>query len=155
MKAETFVESDNPAIKDLARKLKGDSTDAVAVARRLHRWVYDNIEKTPTVSIPSAVDVLRTKRGNCNEHTVLLTALARAAGIPARMHAGLVYLDGRFYYHAWTSLYLGTEWVPVDAALGQFPADVTHLSFIEGGLQNQAAILRLIGHLQISLEDAS
>ena len=33
-----------------------------------------------TISVPSAVQVLETLAGDCNEHTVLYVALARALG---------------------------------------------------------------------------
>ena len=83
---------------------------------------------------------------------VLLAALCRSAGIPARVAAGLVYLRGRFYYHAWNELYLN-EWVAVDATLGQFPADVTHIKFIEGDMEDQVKVLNLIGKLKIEVVD--
>src|SRR5207253_1751979 len=82
--------------------------------------------------VPSAREVLRVLRGDCNEHAVLLTALARAAGIPARMVAGAVYLDGAFLYHAWSELWLG-RWVSADAVFEQMPADATHVKLLEGG----------------------
>jgi hypothetical protein len=66
--------------------------------------------------------------------------------------AGLVYLRGRFYYHAWNELYLN-DWLPVDATLNQFPADVTHIKFIEGEMEEQLLVLNLIGKLQIEVVD--
>ena len=44
------------------------------------RYVNALLEKKPTVSLPSAREVLRTRIGDCNEHTVLYVAMARAAG---------------------------------------------------------------------------
>ena len=76
------------------------------------------------------------------------------AGIPARAAAGLAYVDGKFYYHAWPEIYLG-NWVAVDPTFGQFPADAAHLRFVHGGLDRQVDLLRLIGALQIDLIDAS
>ena len=63
--------------------------------------MYQNIQKRPVLSVPNALETLRNRVGDCNEHAVLLAALARAAGIPAQVEAGLVYQKGRFYYHAW------------------------------------------------------
>ena len=56
--------------------------------------------------------MLRTKVGDCNEHTALYVAMARALGIPARIAVGLVYIHGAFYYHAWPEVYLdgGQGW---------------------------------------------
>ncbi len=78
-----FIQSDDPDILDLVRQQTGREKNAYAVVRNLTSWVYKNIEKKPTLSVPSALEVLATKQGDCNEHAVLLTALCRAAGIPA------------------------------------------------------------------------
>ena len=114
------------------------------------RWVYSNIEKKPTLSIPSALEVLKTRQGDCNEHAVLMAALCRAKEIPAKLCAGLVYLNGSFYYHAWVEVY-AEKWISVDPTMNQFPADVTHIRFIEGGLENQIMVLKLIGKLEIEI----
>jgi transglutaminase-like putative cysteine protease len=107
-----------------------------------------------TVGVPSALEVLESRSGDCNEHTQLFIALARAAGIPARGAAGLAWVDGKFYYHAWPEVYLGT-WVAVDPTFGQFPADAAHLRFTSGGVTRQVELLRLIGNLDIDVLDAS
>ncbi len=119
-------------------------------ARRLTDWVHDNLDKRITLSVPSARQVLEARRGDCNEHTVLYVALARAAGLPARTAAGLVYVRGRFYYHAWPEVWLD-RWVPVDPTLGQFPADASHLRFVVGGLARQVELVRLIGKLRLDI----
>jgi transglutaminase-like putative cysteine protease len=58
------------------------------------------------VSLPSAREVLRTRVGDCNEHTVLYVAMARALGMPAPIAVGLVFVYGAFYDHAWPEVYL-------------------------------------------------
>jgi hypothetical protein len=108
------------------------------------------------VSLPSALEVLRTRVGDCNEHTALYVALARAAGIPARIAVGLVHLRGAFYYHAWAEVFLATNggrgrWLAVDPTLDQFPADLTHVRLARGGLDKQAAILGVRGRLEMSV----
>ena len=81
-------------------------TGTRARAERLTRYVNALLDKKPTVSLPSAREVLRTKVGDCNEHTALYVAMARALGIPARIAVGLVYIHGAFYYHAWPEVYI-------------------------------------------------
>ena len=81
---------------------------------------------------------------------MLYVALARAAGIPARTAAGLLYAGGRFYYHAWAEVYLG-DWVAVDPTFGQFPADAAHLRVSTGGLARQMELLRLTGSLKLEV----
>jgi len=147
---EPLIQSGDARVRAQARQLAGRERDPARVAERLTHWVYGHVEKRLTVSVPSAVQVLAARRGDCNEHTVLYVALARAAGLPARAAAGLVHLDGRFYYHAWPEVWLG-DWVAVDPTLDQFPADATHLRFVVGGLARQVELVRMIGKLKLEV----
>jgi transglutaminase-like putative cysteine protease len=149
-----FMQSDHPKIRALAREILGGETDGHVAVLRLKNWVYKEIGKEPTVSIPSALEVLRTRKGDCNEHTVLFNALARAAGIPAKTAVGVVYLRNAFYYHAWSEIWLG-RWISLDSTFNQFPADATHIKFLEGEIDRQIDVLQLIGNLKISVVDAS
>jgi hypothetical protein len=145
-----FLQSDHPRLQTLTRKILQGETDARGAAIKLKDWVYREIAKEPTVSIPNALQVLESRKGDCNEHTVLFNALARAAGIPAKTVVGVVYLRGAFYYHAWSEVWLG-DWVSLDSVLNQFPADVTHVKFLEGEIDRQFDILQLIGNLKIEV----
>ena len=149
-----FLQSDHPRISRLAAEIVRRETDARKAAVKIKDWVYKEIAKEPTVSIPNALEVLQTKKGDCNEHTVLFNAIARAAGIPAKTVVGVVYLRNAFYYHAWSEVWIG-EWVSVDSVLNQFPADATHIKFLEGEIDRQMDVLQLIGNLKISVIEAS
>ncbi|HET9010636.1 MAG TPA: transglutaminase-like domain-containing protein [Gemmatimonadaceae bacterium] len=151
--AEPLLESDNPAIRSLAIRLRGAEKDPAVVAERINRWVYDSLRKEITVGVPSALATLRSRVGDCNEHTQLAVALLRAAGIPARVAAGLAYVDDKFYYHAWPEVWL-ERWVAADPTFGQFPADASHLRFTVGGLGRQAELLRLMGALHVDVISA-
>ena len=155
---EPLVESDDPAIRAEAARAVGPARTPREKTERLVRHVHAIIEKRPTMSLPSATEVLRTRVGDCNEHTVLFVALARAAGVPARTAVGLVYLYGAFHYHAWAEVYLEGPagqgfWLPVDPTLGQHPADATHIRLVRGGLDRQAVIMTAIGRIQIAILD--
>lgn len=143
-----FIQSKDPQITRLAKDILKDEKDPLLAARLIYDWVYRNIEKTPTITIPMATEVLRAKKGDCNEHTTLFTALARAAGIPAKIAVGLTYKDGFFYYHAWPELYAG-QWIAVDPTLGQFPADASHIRLITGDLDKQIQVLPVINKIRI------
>ncbi len=147
---EPLIQARDPGIVGLARRIAGAERDPRQVAERINRWVHDSLRKRITFGVPSALQVLRARSGDCNEHTQLYLALARASGIPARSAAGLAYVRGKFYYHAWPEVYLG-RWVAVDPTFGQFPADAAHLRFVNGGLGRQAELLRLIGSLQVDV----
>jgi hypothetical protein len=145
-----FLQTDHPDIQALAAKITDGEPNAYRAAVKIKDWVYREISKASTVSIPNALEVLQTRKGDCNEHTVLFNTLARAAGIPAKTVVGVVHLRGAFYYHAWSEIWLG-EWISLDSVLNQFPADVTHVKFLEGEIDRQIDLLQLIGNLKIEV----
>ena len=160
LRPEAFIESDAPEIRAEAERLVQGVRGTRARAERLTREINSLVEKRPTVSLPSAREVLRTRVGDCNEHTALFVAMARALGIPARINVGVAYVHGAFYYHAWPEVYLDEGqgrglWLPVDPTFNQFPADATHVRFARGGLDKQAAILPLIGKVQMAVDDVT
>jgi transglutaminase-like putative cysteine protease len=150
LKPSLYIQSDDPGLAQMAKEIVGETRDGVKAARRLLSWVYENIEKSPTASAPSAVEVLKNRRGDCNEHAMLYAALCRAVGIPCQIIVGLVCMDHAFYYHAWNKVYLG-RWISVDPTFGQFPADATHLKLKQGELEEQAKVLKVVGNIKIKV----
>jgi transglutaminase-like putative cysteine protease len=157
LRAEPFLESDAPEIRAEAQKAIAGAAEPRLRAERLVRYVHAILEKRPTISLPSALEVLKTRVGDCNEHTALYVAMARAAGVPARMATGLVELRGAFYYHAWPEVFVAETsgsrgvWLAVDPTLDQFPADATHVRLARGGLERQAAILSMVGRAKLEV----
>ncbi|MBN1676604.1 MAG: transglutaminase family protein [Kiritimatiellae bacterium] len=152
--ASAFVQADDPAIARRARRIVGSRSDSLAAALAIFDWVHTHVRKTPSVSLPSAVDVLRQLEGDCNEHTYLFVALARAAGIPAQIKVGLVYLDGAFYYHAWPAVFVG-RWHEMDPTLGQPAVDATHIALVHGEFDEQLKLMKLFGRLKIRVLSSS
>lgn len=148
-----FIQSDHPKIRKKMAEIVNPGDPDGAKADKLMAWVHKNIEKRPVLSVANALETLENRIGDCNEHAVLLAALARAAGLPAEVEAGVVHLRGRFFYHAWNLLYLRDRggWVTADAVLGQLPADVTHIRFIRGEADRQLDLVGLIGRLQLEI----
>jgi len=147
---EPLLQAGDRALVEQAAAIIGDERDPRVATERLVQWVHRTVAKRYVVGIPDALTVLRTKAGDCNEHTQLFLGLARSAGIPARAAAGLAYVNGRFFYHAWPEVWLG-RWVAVDPTFGQFPADAAHLRFTTGGLARQALLVRLIGTIGVDV----
>lgn len=147
LEADLFVQSDNPEIREQAERIAGKERNSLRVAKQLLSWVHHNLEKRAVPSLPSALEVLHSRAGDCNEHTVLYVALARSLGLPARTNVGLTLVNGRFYYHAWPEVYVG-EWITLDPVFNQIPADATHICLIRGGLEKQVEIVRIIGKLK-------
>ncbi len=149
---DPFIQTENPVIQRLAADIVNNEERAWAKAGLICQWVYENIRKQPVVSVPSAMETLETREGDCNEHTVLYAALARAAGVPARVAVGLVWSDELegFYYHAWPEVYVG-RWIWVDPTLGQRVADATHIKLLTGGVERWAGLVFSIGRLKLNV----
>jgi hypothetical protein len=151
LRPSPFIESDAPEIRELARLLIAPEAGTAEAVGALKPWILENIRQGDAVGPPSALATLRTRRGNCNEISVLAVALLRAAGFPARMAFGIAYIEGAFRYHAWAEARAGGRWVPFDPTFGQLPADPTHLLLAAGGMEAQAAILDAVGRLTVEI----
>ena len=150
--SDAFVQTHHAKIQATARQIIGAEPDRWQRALRIYEWVYANIEKVPVLSIPSALDVLETGEGDCNEHTVLFAALARAAGVPTRIAIGLTWSDefGGFYYHAWPEIHAG-GWIWMDPTLGQPIADASHIKLLNGNIEAWPQLLAYLGQLRIEV----
>ena len=154
LKPGPLIPSDHEAIQKLAQEITAGVGGGLQKARRIVDWIQTHIQKRPVLSVPDALAVLENRVGDCNEHAVLFAALARASGIPTRIEAGVVYLKGRFYYHAWNAVYIG-NWITLDALFNQIPADVTHIRLTSGDPDSQLDILSLIGSIGIHVLDGT
>jgi transglutaminase-like putative cysteine protease len=122
LQPEAFIESDDPDLVALARRLTAGSADCWEAVRRLARWVDTEIG----YAVPgggTAAATLAQRRGECGSHSRLLAGFCRAVGIPARMVIGGTYFvadQPYFGQHGWTEIHLGEAgWIPLDATLGQ------------------------------------
>jgi transglutaminase-like putative cysteine protease len=138
LSAAPFVDSGDPAIRAFAHQALGGAQTAKDKALALYGAVRDSIQYHPYVdfldpAVFRASDVLRAGKGFCVGKSALLTAAARAAGIPARPGYADVrnhltskrlqdLVDGDiFYWHSYTELNIDGKWVKCtpafDAAL--------------------------------------
>jgi|TARA_Y100000031_G_scaffold5937_1_gene7256 transglutaminase/protease-like cytokinesis protein 3 len=104
------------------------------------------------VDTVTAVDALRERRGECQSHTYLFTALARAAGIPTKVVNGLVYSEdyGGFLYHAWPEVFVG-QWRALDPTLGQDSVDATHIKLTENEREDPLKLMEFVGRVGIEI----
>ena len=149
-----YIQTKNLRITRLAQKVAGEESNDLSRVKVLAEWVFGNLEKRPVLGIPDALSTLNTKMGDCNEHAALFAALARNAGIPTRIASGVTFFEGAFYYHAWNEVCLDNSWYSVDTTKNQFPADLSHIKFVEGETDKQIKIAALLGKLKIEIVDA-
>jgi transglutaminase-like putative cysteine protease len=170
--ATTYANAEDEVIVALVQEaLRGAGASARERAEALRRFVFRHIRtKDLGRAFATASETARSGEGDCSEHGVLLAAMLRAAGIPSRVAAGVVYVDefagerGVFGYHMWAQALLETDagpaWVDLDATLDDgTPFDATHIAFAvsdlaEGGaITSLAGIAPLLGTLEIKVEE--
>jgi hypothetical protein len=155
LKPTLYVQSDAPALVAKAKEIVGDESDARSISDKLSAWVHENMRSTFSARMTNAVEVLEHMEGDCTEHSILFIGLARAAGLPAREVAGLIYVEGvrpGFYFHQWAKVWIG-KWIDVDPTFNQPIADVTHIKLAEGDLLQQARLIPIIGTIKVVVMD--
>ncbi|MDG1929603.1 MAG: transglutaminase-like domain-containing protein, partial [Nitrospinaceae bacterium] len=144
------VQSRHKMIQTLARELSADGKSKWQVAKDINLWVHLNLKKE-MIDTVTALDALLEKRGECQSHTYLFAALARASGIPTRIVNGLVYsreYEG-FLYHAWPEVFVG-EWKAMDPTFGQDRVDATHIKLTENSNESPFHLMEFVGKIAIS-----
>lgn len=178
LRSTPYLPHDEPLLRELlARAFPRDdaaarpSNDAER-ARALRTFVAGYVvAKDLDTVLGTAAEVAATRSGDCTEHSVLLAALLRAAGIPSRVVSGLVYVErfagasDIFAFHMWTQALVDGRWLDLDATLadaGSPAFDAAHIalavSSLDGGqsvLRDMARILPAMGVLGIRVLDVS
>lgn len=154
-----YIEADHPKIQAQAVEIIGDEVNSWRAVKKLNKWVYKAItDKSLTGGYNSSLATLESLSGDCTEHTVLLIAMARSVGIPARICSGLVLSGDAFYYHFWPEVYVGT-WVQIDPALGQAIADANHIQLGGSTLESDTMVefteggFRTLNQLEIHIDE--
>jgi len=154
-----IIQVDDPKIQSIAQQIELSGSDWQK-ATQLERFVSSYIsEKDFSKGFLTAAEVASQRAGDCTEHAVLLVALLRSKGIPARGAMGLVYVDSAekpgFAYHMWTEAWIEDRWIPLDATRAKGGIDVGYLKVTESsfaGSSGFAAFLpvsQVIGQLAI------
>lgn len=156
LKSDPYEQSDDPQIIELANTIIAGEKNSWEAAKKINSWVYANIEKKFTPDLSNALQTLKSRQGDCGEHTALAVALLRAAGIPARPIVGLMYWEpgGGFGYHAWVETYVG-RWIQMDPTWNQELASPAHIALTRGDIISQASVLlKVMGKMKIEVAEA-
>ncbi len=128
------VDFEEQSVKALAADLRA-GLEATPTIDDLERFVYDHIvDKSYSRAFDLASQVAASGAGDCTEHAVLLAALARANGHPARVVLGNLILDSESglyaFGHAWTEIHDGENWTIRDATRPAMAPDVRQLRYL-------------------------
>lgn len=164
--ANSLIQSDARVIQRMADSIAGDEADPVRVALALEKGVRERLtNKNFSTAFATATDVARSLEGDCTEHAVLLAALLRTKMIPARVAAGLVYVQENperkmpqgFAYHMWTEAWLNDRWVPLDATLGRGGIGAAHIKLSDTNLEGVSPleallpVMNVLGQLELEV----
>ncbi len=151
LKRAAFLETDDPQIQAIAHKLRAGNNNSYKVALAIHNWVHDTMKPDYTIAVPqSCVALYHNPKGVCRDYATLFAGVARAAGIPTRVVAGIVYAEGRFFYHAWDECWLG-KWVPFDATMPGAFVDATHIKFSQGEVTEMYNVAGVVGRIKLKV----
>jgi hypothetical protein len=158
-KRSQYVESDDPCVVALAKQAVGSEKDAWQAAKKIEKFVSQYVaDKNLSVGYGSAAEVARSRSGDCSEHAVLVAAMCRAVGIPARLVAGLVYADSFgdeeqiFGPHAWAEVNIAGKWYGLDATGAPRGFGPDHIAVASGDGSPSAflGIINTIGNFTIT-----
>ncbi len=113
LESTALMACDHVDVKAAARRAVDGATDARTAAERIAAFVYRLHKQSADVGEATAIEILKTMRGDCSEHATLFVAMCRAAGIPARKCSGYVCVGEQWGAHAWAEIWVGA-WMGVD-----------------------------------------
>ena len=166
----SYLDTSDPLVRQLATTAGGPAATAPkAVAQQLRDFVATYIDKKDmSVGFGTATETAKSREGDCTEHAVLLAALGRARGLPARVDCGLVYVphyeghDNVLGFHMWAQFYFDGRWQDYDAALtdtaaapywrlGFVASDLNDVSMSDFTLQ----LMRWMAGLKVTVESTT
>jgi len=140
LQATFFIDCDHPEIQETARQLTSSLSGPRVMAAAIFLFVRDEIPYNPYSFSTSREDyqahiILARGKGYCLQKAILLAALCRAAGIPARLllanirnHQVPPKLAARmktdiFYCHGYNEMYLDGRWLKATPTFDRFMSD--------------------------------
>ena len=145
------IPADHKEIVAQSEKIVSPRDSNLEKVHKLVRWTSENIKNEMKDSF-TALEVLRSREGECQSHANLYTAFARSREIPTKVVTGLVYSERHsgFLYHAWAESYVN-GWLAVDPTLKQIPADATHVKIAGTSEDYSKTVLKMVGKVKIEV----
>jgi len=133
LSATPYEAVDDARIIKAAKDATAGAVDDADKVKRLAAFVFRHVEKKGLDrGYAPAIATLESKSGDCTEHSVLMSALLRASGLPTRIVDGVI-VDGKSAgYHEWVEVDLGKGFIPVDPTFNAWPAGPERLKLAEG-----------------------
>jgi transglutaminase-like putative cysteine protease len=135
LKPSFLVDFDERPVQELGETLRKETGKPTLAQLESFVARYINQKDYSRVFDPASVVATR-REGDCKAHAVLLTAMARMTGVPARLVNGLALVSARDRVfaigHQWVEVHSDGSWHALDAALRERdPVARIPLSLIE------------------------
>ncbi|HSP78598.1 MAG TPA: 7TM domain-containing protein [Myxococcaceae bacterium] len=112
LRPEKAIQVDSPEILATLERINADEGPVLERLRRIYA-LTSGLSPRPFKGTTDALTALRLGEASCNGKSRLFVALARAAGIPARLVGGLILESGsKKTSHQWVEAYVAGHWVP-------------------------------------------
>ncbi len=113
LQPEQDIQVDDPAIAAALHAMGADQGSATSRLRKIYERTARLVPRA-FKGTTDALTALRLGEASCNGKSRLFVALARAAGIPARLVGGLILEKGsKRTSHQWVEVYVAGHWVPI------------------------------------------
>jgi len=126
------IDCNSTEIFRTAQSLVAGEDDLFSISHKVANYVHNLIDyNIYYIGQDSATEILKNKKGVCQEFSTLYAALMRSLGISTKYVYGLVYSEdvGEFVPHNWNEVYFPEfGWIPFDPTLAQYGAiDTSHI----------------------------
>jgi transglutaminase-like putative cysteine protease len=146
-----MIDFDEPAVQERVAELRAKHGERPSIPELIEFAAAAIPTKTFSKGFDLPSEVARHGAGDCSEHALLLTALARAVGRPARALIGTaVVLQGQSisaFGHAWAEIHDGERWVRGDATGVQNQTTVRYLRSAVLDREGPGYAMGLVGQL--------
>lgn len=117
LKSSSHCHVGSAKIKALVKSLTKGMKSKVDKAKAIFNYVRDNLAYRYYYNTRyGAKNTLKYKKGNCVDHSHLLVAMFRTAGLHARyVHGTCKFSSGNTYGHVWAQVLVDNHWVGADA----------------------------------------
>jgi transglutaminase-like putative cysteine protease len=144
----TYINSDDPKVKDDARQAVGREQDPWRKAQRIERWLYANVKHDDGEPFEPADKVAANLKGDCRHKAMLGAAMCRAVGIPSRTAVGLIYDDGDgppvMAFHMWTEVWVNGQWLAIDGTRGLGSVGADHVKIADSSWHDVESLTPLL-----------
>lgn len=152
-----YLDLGDGEIKKQALAIVDGAKDRAEAARKIAAWVNAHMKDGVNVALPrGAAEIMKSRQGVCRDYATLFTSLARTVGIPTRICSGIIYHEGKFFYHAWVECRIEESsdgWYALDPTLKDELVDATHVKFSQGDPSSMYRAVSLVGQLKAEVLD--